>query len=132
MLAKFILLCIEIIKDHAIVNSFHSRLFAIEHIEQILSFLDQLCNANRLNPQVILGTIKIDSCFLLVWFDLKQNCILRRNISHDHSFQISEVRSFIISIQVLREIFRNGKMFSYHLRIIYLESKKSRKSLHLY
>ena len=68
---------LELIENHAVVNPLDARLSPIAIVKQFAAALFNFGHADRSNPKKKLGRGEIDSRFLFLRFDLKQNDVLR-------------------------------------------------------
>src|SRR5690606_10968513 len=65
-IAKRILCMEKLVKDDPVKNSLYLDFLSIFSIKQLPSFFDQISEAYNSNVQIILGTIKINFCFLFI------------------------------------------------------------------
>src|SRR5687768_11796764 len=69
--------CIKLVENHPVINSVNFYLISIKTIIKFRTLFNKIGYAYRLYACKIARTIKIDPCFLIMRFYLKQNNIFR-------------------------------------------------------
>src|SRR5687768_13449160 len=66
-LLQFIRLPAKVVEDHPVVYSLYSGFLTLFHVKNLFVFFDEFAEANSFYSGEILGAVKVNSCFLLMW-----------------------------------------------------------------